>query len=73
MFNLDESTVDFMIYLYRLGGKIKFLWKLCDHPFRNFKDYPPHLFCAEVQLDYLKMVINEFKNIVDAIKGSAIG
>ncbi len=68
MFNIDESTDDFIVHICRLGDKIKFLWQLCEQPCRDIKNYPGGLLSAEIEISYLERVISEFDKNINQLK-----
>ena len=72
MFNIDESTDDFIIHLYRSGNRIKFLWRLCEQPCRDITNYPRTLLSAEIEISYLEQVISKFDEEINQLKNTGM-
>lgn len=68
MFNIDESTDDFIIHVYRSEDRLKFLWQLCSEPCRDIENYPSGLLSADIEIDHLERVINEFDREINQFK-----
>lgn len=62
MFNVDESTDDFSIHIYRDGQVMNFLWQLHRSPVKKYGNYPRKTFSAAIDFFELSNTISEFKN-----------
>lgn len=60
MFSVDESTDDFLVYVYKDKEKMKFLWQLHRSPSGKYKNYPMCVFSTCVDFLELKNIVNEF-------------
>lgn len=67
-FSVDESTDDFIIYVYRDQNVIKFLWQLYRSPSGKYGDYPKTIHSASVEFSELENVISEFDKFLSTLK-----
>lgn len=70
MFNVDESTDDFVIHVYRKNENLFFIWKLNDNPYRKIENYPNEALLVGVDFHYFKKTVNEFDEMLSVLKKS---
>ncbi len=61
MFNVDESTDDFSIHVFKDKQNMKFLWRLHRSPRGKYRNYPKVTRSASVAFVDLLSTISEFK------------